>query len=253
MLPIRDENPVRRTPLITWLIIGACAYVFFSVQPTGEIETAEFMYAEATIPCEILTGDPLTITEIRTGACGGTAGPEVFPEKSIPLSLVAAIFMHGSVGHLVGNLWMLFIFGNNIEDEMGHVPYVAFYLLAGATASLAHIIFNPGSTIPVVGASGAIAGVMGAYLVLHPRARVTSIVPPFFFWPFRVPAFIFLGFWFIAQFGFADAETNIAWEAHVGGFVLGVLAAGWLRRSRRREQRRRQSERLGYDTSHGPA
>lgn len=253
MLPIRDDNPTRLTPFVTWSIIAICAYVFFVVQPQTDVENAEFMYAQATIPCEITTGDPLTITEISSGDCQREAGSEVFPEKSVVLSLLAAIFMHGSIGHLIGNLWVLFIFGNNIEDEMGHVPYIAFYVIGGVAASLSHVLFNPGSTIPVVGASGAIAAVMGAYLVLHPKARVTSIIPPLFFWPFRVPAFVFLGIWFITQFGFADTDTNIAWEAHVGGFVVGVAVALWMRHTQRRERIRVQAERSGFSPSHGPA
>ena len=255
MLPIRDDNPTRRTPFVNWLLIAACAYVYFAVQPAGDPESTSFLVEQATIPCEVVTGDPVTLPEFRLDQCSSAPGESIFPDKSILFSLVASIFLHGSIGHLLGNLWVLYIFGNNIEDELGHVPYTVFYLASGLVASFAHIVLNPGSVVPVVGASGAIAGVMGAYLVLHPSARVTSIVPPFFFWPFAVPAFVFLGIWFLGQFGLAGEDTNIAWEAHVGGFVFGLVVALWLRGHRRR--RRQALERAdwdpyGYAPSHGP-
>jgi hypothetical protein len=146
--------------------------------------------------------------------------------------LLTAVFLHGGIGHLLGNLWVLWIFGNNVEDELGHVRYALFYLVAGLVASMGHVLANPSSTVPVVGASGAIAGVMGAYLVFHPRARVVSIVPPFFFLPFRVPAAVFLVVWFLMQFVLAGDDTNIAWEAHVVGFVFGAIAAVVVPRAR---------------------
>lgn len=234
MLPIRDNNPTHITPVINWLIIGVAAYAFFFVQPGGDA-FAEFLYAEAAIPCEIITGQPLSIDEIRADICQRGGAP-VFPGKSIAASAVASIFMHGSLGHLIGNLWILWIFGNNIEDELGHVRYLFFYLISGVLATVAHVVGNFSSTIPVVGASGAIAAVMGAYLVLHPSARVTSIIPPLFFIPFRVPAAVFLVIWFIGQFALAGAATNIAWQAHVGGFIVGAFYAWRIKRQRERER-----------------
>lgn len=227
MLPIRDMNPTRRTPVFTLLIILVCLGIFFAVQ-TGE----EQLYEAASIPCEVTTGEPLSSTEISGGRCTVGDTP-VFPNKNIWFSILASIFFHGSIGHVLSNLWVLFIFGNNIEDAFGHVPYLIFYLLAGLIASGAHILLQPESTLPVVGASGAIAGVMGAYAVLFPRARVVSIVPPFFFWPFALPAMLFLAIWFLSQFLLAGGGTNIAWEAHVAGFLFGVLVALVARRSLR--------------------
>jgi len=232
MLPIRDHNPVRTTPVVTWLIIAVAAWVFFAVQPSSDRESVVFLVQEATIPCELVTAQPVSIEELNTGTCSRQGQP-IFPDKNVFASLVVSIFLHGSVGHLLGNLWVLWIFGNNVEDAFGHVRYAAFYLIGGVLAGLSHVALNPTSTVPVVGASGAIAAVMGAYLVLHPRARVTAIVPPLFFLPFRVPAFIFLGIWFVGQFGLAGAASSIAWEAHVGGFAVGVVY-GWLFRNRRR-------------------
>lgn len=238
MLPIRDHNPTLRTPVVNWVIVAAAAAIFFLVQPFGDPDaSAEFMYAEATIPCEILTFEPISEAELLGSECGRD-GSSIFPDKGIVRSLLAGIFFHGSIGHLLGNLWMLWIFGNNIEDTFGHLRYAVFYLVSGVLASMAHVLLNPGSTIPVVGASGAIAGVMGAYLVLHPAARVTSIIPPLFFLPFQVPAAVFLMIWFLGQFALAGANSLIAWEAHVGGFVVGVIAAWRYRRSVEEKERR---------------
>jgi membrane associated rhomboid family serine protease len=229
LLPLRDLNPSERTPFITLVLIVICVVTYFFVQ-TGD----EHIFQAATIPCEVTTGEPLSTQEIfQDKPCTKGDNP-AFPDKNIWFSVLASIFFHGSVGHLVSNLWVFIIFGNNIEDAFGHIPYLAFYLVAGLVASGAHILLQPESTLPVVGASGAIAGVMGAYAVLFPRAKVLSIIPPFFFWPFALPAMLFLGIWFASQFLLSGSETNIAWEAHVAGFIFGVLVALVARRSLRR-------------------
>jgi membrane associated rhomboid family serine protease len=229
MLPIRDENPTTTTPLVTLLLIGACIAVFFGVQPRGDTAEVRFLYEEAAIPCEIVTAQPLTVDEIQTGTCSRTTGQPAFPTKGVFFAALASIFFHGGFLHLAGNMWVLWIFGNNIEDTLGHLRYLIFYLVSGILATAAHVVLNPTSTVPVVGASGAIAGVMGAYLVLHPRARVTAIVPPLFFIPFRVPAAVFLVFWLVGQFFLGG--SNVAWEAHVGGFIVGAVYARMVRRS----------------------
>jgi membrane associated rhomboid family serine protease len=237
MLPISDRNPTTRTPFVNWLVIAAAALVFFAVQPRNDSrDSAEFMYVHATIPCEIITAQPLNVREVSTGTCARDSSPPAYPDKHVYLSLLTAVFLHGGIGHLLGNLWVLWIFGNNVEDELGHVRYALLYLVAGVVASMGHVLANPSSTIPVVGASGAIAGVMGAYLVFHPGARVVAIVLPLFFLPFRVPAAVFLVVWFLMQFLLADADTNIAWEAHVVGFVFGVIAAVVVPRARPAER-----------------
>lgn len=230
MIPIRDVNPARRSALVTGAIVAVSAYVFFFVQPADPIPATRFLYAHASIPCEVVTGEPLSLAEIRSGLCVPGDGPGAFPDKNVWWSVVASIFFHGNIGHLVGNLWILWIFGNNVEDAMGRLRYLIFYLVSGVAASTAHILLNPGSTVPVVGASGAIAGVMGAYLVLYPTARVVSIIPPLFFLPFELPAVLYLGLWFFGQFGLAGTATNIAWEAHVAGFLVGAVYALFSRR-----------------------
>ncbi|MEX0700196.1 MAG: rhomboid family intramembrane serine protease [Acidimicrobiia bacterium] len=232
MLPIRDLNPARRPAVVNWLLVGVTAAIFFFVQSEENVfvPEEEFLFAQAAIPCEVVTGEPLSADEVTSEICDGADANPIFPEKNVLLAIVASIFFHGGIGHLISNLWVLIIFGNNIEDAYGHGTYLVFYLLAGIAATAAHIFLHPESTIPVVGASGSIAGVMGAYAVLHPKARVMSIIPPFYFWPFAMPAFLFLGIWFFSQFLLAGADSNIAWEAHVAGFAFGLLVSILIRR-----------------------
>jgi membrane associated rhomboid family serine protease len=231
MLPIRDDNPTQTQPVVTWLVVLACVVIYFGFQPHSPQGELEFLYQDAAIPCEVVTAQPLTLQEINTQTCSRGAGVPVFPDKNVLFSVLASIFFHGGFWHLAGNMWVLWIFGNNIEDTFGHVRYLVFYLVSGIIATAGHIALNPSSTVPVVGASGAIAGVMGAYLILHPRARVTSIIPPLFFIPFRVPASIFLIVWFIGQFYVGD--TSVAWVAHVAGFAVGAIYAVSFRRRMR--------------------
>jgi membrane associated rhomboid family serine protease len=219
--------------VINWTLVAVTAAVFFFIQSTPDnvfTPDEQFLFASAAIPCEVFTGEPLSVEEISTGRCTAGNGAAAFPDKNVPLSVLTSIFFHGGIGHLVANLWVLIIFGNNVEDAFGHLSYLTFYLLAGLVAAFAHIALNPTSTIPVVGASGAIAGAMGAYAALYPRATVMSVIPPFFFWPFSMPASLFLGIWFFSQFLLAGADTNIAWEAHVAGFLFGLLLGLILRR-----------------------
>lgn len=225
LLPIRDDNPTHRSAIVTGLIVVACIYAFFAEQPFVQTEVVEFLYERAAISCEIITGEPLTANEIRSGACDSSPGQEVFPDKSVLLSLVVSLFLHANLAHLFGNMWIFWIFGNNIEDHLGHFRFAVFYLVAGLVATGAFVAVNPTSTVPLIGASGAIAGAMGAYLILFPRVGITSIIPPFFFFPFRVPAWIFLGLWLAGQFAISSDAGQVAWEAHVGGFVVGAAYA----------------------------
>jgi membrane associated rhomboid family serine protease len=156
------------------------------------------------------------------------------------LTLLTCIFLHGGWMHFLGNMWFLYIFGDNVEDRFGHLGFGLFYLLCGVGASAAHLLTNRGSAVPTIGASGAIAAVMGAYFVLYPRARVLTVVPIFYFLEMIVlPAPLFLGVWFVIQFfqgAFAisaAASTGVAWWAHVGGFVAGMVLA-WQLRARNR-------------------
>jgi membrane associated rhomboid family serine protease len=208
MIPLRDENPTELTPFVTVLLIAVNVVAWVLVQGAGapaQVETS--VGAFGTVPCEL------------TGACAvqglGWSG------------LLTSMFMHGGWGHLIGNMVFLWVFGNNIEDSMGHLRFLVFYLLCGVAAGLAHIYFSPTSELPAVGASGAISGIMGAYIVLYPRVRVRTYFPPFFF--FYLPAWVFLGYWFFLQvsmgvgsLGVVEENGGVAVWAHVGGFVAGV-------------------------------
>ncbi len=242
MIPLKDYNPTRRFPVITLVLIALNVGVYFFVQRPFDPGTSqdEFAFEVAAIPCEVVEGRPLIRDEIRRTlladdetACIRDApvdeDEEVFPNKSVWLALVYSMFLHGGLLHLGGNMLFLWIFGNNIEDRMGIGGYISFYLVAGLAASFAHIFVQPDSTVPVVGASGAIAGVMGAYLVLFPNVRIRSLIILIVLVLFRdIPAKWLLGAWFLLQF-FTSPNEGVAWVAHVGGFVFGALVALLLR------------------------
>jgi membrane associated rhomboid family serine protease len=240
MLPIHDDNPVRRPPVITWAIIAACIIIYFFWQPSpfsDDDEDVRFTVENAAIPCEVVEGRPLDVAEAdatfgnqaaqfgsNDEACDIDNGqsPEVFPQKNVWLSVITSMFLHGSLLHIGGNLLFLWVFGNNIEDVLGKVGYVLFYLAGGVAATLSHVALNLDSTVPLVGASGAIAAVMGAYLVLFPKARVYTVVFFFLITVLPLRAWMVLGFWFVLQF-FTDPNSGVAWAAHVGGFVFGIV------------------------------
>jgi membrane associated rhomboid family serine protease len=252
VIPLKDYNPTRRFSLVTVLILGACVVIYFFVQPTGQSAFLEadpqrqevqqdreirFTLYNAAIPCEVVTGEPLSQQEVaetfRPGgdptACDrNDTTPPFYPGKKVYLAVLFSMFLHGGLLHLAGNMLFLWIFGNNIEDHWGHVRYAVFYLVAGLVATLAHVAAEPDSTVPMVGASGAIAGVMGAYLVMFPSVRIRTLLLFGFFFMFRdITAKWLLGFWFLLQF-FTSPNSGVAWMAHVGGFVFGLLVGlGW--------------------------
>jgi membrane associated rhomboid family serine protease len=239
VVPLHDRNPTRRRAVVTLLLIAANVAVFVLVQPSpSDAEaTAEFTYERAAIPCELTTGHPLTYREVVATAnglgdqeCGTFPGsPTLFPGKSLALSVLSSMFLHGGWVHLGGNMLFLWIFGNNVEDRLGRVRYLLFYLLAGAAATATYVGLQPHSTVPLIGASGAIAGVMGAYLVWYPNTPILTWVLVFVG---EIRARWLLLFWFVSQF-FVDPDQGVAWGAHVGGFAFGVVAALLLRGRRR--------------------
>jgi membrane associated rhomboid family serine protease len=232
MLPLRDDNPTQHRPVVTLVIIGLCVVAYFFWQPSPLEETLDdtrFTVEHAAIPCEVIEGRPLSVDEAQATfnqgdaeACGvGRPRPAVFPDKLVYPSVLVSIFLHGSPIHLAGNMLFLWVFGNNIEDRMGKLLFALFYLTGGIIASLGHVAVNAGSTVPVVGASGAIAAVMGAYLVWFPRVRVHTLV---FVVIVPLRAMWVLVYWFVLQF-FTDPNEGVAWMAHVTGFVFGVIVA----------------------------
>jgi membrane associated rhomboid family serine protease len=241
VLPLRDRNPTVRTPVITIALIVVNVAVFLLIQKGGTLgqqDDTKLTYEHAAIPCELTQGHPLTEREIVTDTCTERRSPEVFPDKSVLLSVFVSMFLHGGWLHLGGNMLFLWVFGNNVEDKLGRFFYLLLYLVGGAVALGAQIAANPDSTVPVIGASGAIATVMGAYLVWFPRVRVLTVLLIFFIFPFELPAWIVLTVWFVLQF-FTGPASDVAWMAHVGGFVFGAVVAALVRNSqwwRRRNQ-----------------
>jgi membrane associated rhomboid family serine protease len=219
LFPLRDLNPTRIFPIFTIALIAANVAVFFLWQPHDNVAAeTEFLYENAAISCELTTGEPLSQQEINTEQC--TDGPETpaFPQKSIWLAALVSMFLHGSIGHVLSNMWFLWIFGNNVEEAYGTGGYLLLYLVSGVIATGTFVMLNPDATVPLVGASGAIAGILGAYLVLFPSHRIVTF---FFFLFVHVPAAAYLALWLFLQFAYQDA--GVAWEAHVGGFIAGVL------------------------------
>ncbi|MDQ4132938.1 MAG: rhomboid family intramembrane serine protease [Actinomycetota bacterium] len=234
MIPFKDHNPTERFPFVTVVLIAVNLAIFglLGRTGTGDIELA-FTYEHAAIPCELVTGRPLTNAEVvRTSngdgrACEdqssvfGGSNASAFPGKNVMLAVLSSMFLHADLIHLLGNMLFLWVFGNNIEDRLGHVMFLLFYVLAGLAATAAHVAVQPDSTVPIIGASGAIAGVMGAYLVLFPNVPIRSLV---FIFITDVPAKFLLGFWFVLQF-FTSPDSGVAWVAHVAGFAFGALVA----------------------------
>ena len=211
MIPLRDDNPSTSPPVVTWLLILANVLVFlYMLSLRSEAALNRFILAYAAIPGEIT----------------GRIGPA--PISHYP-TLFTSMFLHGGWLHIGGNMLYLWIFGDNVEDLMGHGRFLVFYLLTGLAAVWTHILLNPASRVPLIGASGAIAGVLGAYLVLFPRARILSLVPLGIFSRLvAVPAVFFLPIWFLIQFisgvgSLGSEASGVAVWAHVGGFLAGML------------------------------
>ncbi len=231
-LPLRDDAPTRRFPWVTVALIAINVVVFLFLEPaslqggatagpsaSAESDVNAFAYRWGAVPCEIQHLEPLS----EGIDCPGETAPSPPPVegKVVLLSLLTAMFIHGSLLHLAGNMLFLYVFGNNVEDRVGPFPYLGLYLLTGLLATLGHAVFHWDDAVPVLGASGAVAGVMGAYLVFRPRGRVLSLV----FWTIvYVPAWVLLGLFFVTQFLTPDA-AGVAWVAHAAGMVAGVLLA----------------------------
>ncbi len=234
MIPIRDENPTSRRAVVTIVLILVNLAVYFGIQlpKSPQAETA-FEYRWAGVPCEVDTAKPVVAvpegTPVPSDACvvaaTNIAQPQtIFPGKNVFLAVFVSMFLHGSILHVLGNMLFLWIFGNNVEDQLGPFFYLLLYLAGGIVASAVHIVGNLHSATPFLGASGAIAVVMGAYIVWFPHARVVTIVLILFWIPFLLPAWLVLGVWFVEQF-LTQSTSGIATLAHIGGFVFGAAVA----------------------------
>ncbi len=249
VIPVHDVNPTRRTPYVTYTLIAVNVAVFLfmpglagSVAGDGGLAQTcrlhAFLDQYAAVPQELIHQHmprlvPTGATGVGPQGPGCVVGPPGY-DKSPPLSVLTAMFLHGGWLHLLGNMLFLLVFGNNIEDRLGHVRFALFYLVCGYAATYGYALLNADSADPLIGASGAIAGVLGAYLVLYPKARVWVLVPFLVFLPLRLPAWLVLGFWFVLQAvysageGVADAGS-VAYAAHAAGFLAGMLIAWPLR------------------------
>ncbi|MFO8088622.1 MAG: rhomboid family intramembrane serine protease [Desulfatiglandaceae bacterium] len=211
MIPIRDTVQSGTYPIINMMIIGVNVLVYFYQLSLGQ-NVNQFIVTYSLIPARY------TVGEI---ASHFTAHQQV-------AAIFSFMFLHGGFWHLIGNMWSLYIFGDNVEDRVGHIRYLVFYILCGVVSGLFHLGLNWDSRIPTVGASGAIAGVMGAYFLLYPGAKILTLIPIFFIpWFIEIPAFFFLGIWFLLQFlnatGAPAHGAGVAWWAHIGGFLCGLL------------------------------
>jgi membrane associated rhomboid family serine protease len=221
VIPLRDRNPTRTRPLLTWLLIAVNTLVFV-YQSSLDADSFELFVRRYGLV-------PVWLTE------GEYSGSYITP--------LTSMFMHGSWLHLIANMWSLYVFGDNVEDSLGRLRYLMFYMLSGLGAALAQVAIDPSSTIPMVGASGAIAGVLGAYMRMFPRARVVTLIPILFFFLVReIPAWVFMVIWFALQvvMGVGSLEPlqagegeggGVAFFAHIGGFVAGLLLVNKLRRA----------------------
>jgi membrane associated rhomboid family serine protease len=217
MFPLRDDNPAELPPIVTVGLILLTCGVWILVQGAG--------FSGPAMEASVCTWGAIP-AEITGGAANWRQGP-CQPGGVTVAAVVTSMFLHGGWGHLIGNLWFLWIFGTNVEDSMGHLRFLLFYLLCGGAAAAAHIWSEPSSVLPMVGASGAISAIMGAYLLLYPRARVkTLLFFIIFFTVVELPAFLYLGYWFLLQvlgvFG-PTAGGGVAFWAHIGGFVSGLV------------------------------
>ena len=221
MIPLRDDTPRFSTPYITYFIIGLNVLIFLFEWQMG-------LQSQRSLNALIYDFGVVPRHFEHAVARGATASLPV-----LLLTILTSMFLHGGWLHVIGNMWFLWIFGDNIEDYLGHFTYLFFYVVSGYAAAFTHILLNANSNVPTVGASGAIAGVMGAYFVLYPRARVLTLVPLIIFFTFWwIPAWVMLGYWFVVQFlmgaatSIAETSQNtggVAVWAHVGGFVTGIV------------------------------
>src|SRR3954462_1490807 len=244
MIPLKNTVPSRYPPVVTWILIATNCLVFLFQNSLSPLELEMFLRDFALIPARYTAG--LAYGELTLGAF---------------VPMFTMMFLHGGWLHLIFNMWTLWLFGPTVEDRLGHGRYLAFYLACGLAASVAHLVFNPTSVIPAVGASGAIAGVLGCYMRLFPLARVIVLVPiifiPLFF---EVPALAFVGIWFImqllqgaAEFFTTSSGAGVAWWAHIGGFLAGLALAPILQRPVQTYRAYYPDEGiLGFDTSGRP-
>jgi len=207
MIPLKDDNPTSEKPIVTYVIIGVCVVIFLIQFGTQSYSTGELFYSYGLIPSVLMGHNQLPM--------------DVYAIPAF-LTIFTSMFMHGGFMHLIGNMLYMWIFADNIEDNLGPAKFITFYILSGIGAAMTQVLIDTHSSVPMVGASGAIGGVLGAYLINHPNARVLVLIPLGFFTQLiKIRALYVLGFWFVLQF--ISSGGGIAYAAHIGGFVSGIV------------------------------
>jgi len=213
VIPLKDENITLSTPILSYAIIGVCVVIFLIQISSAGFDNGNLFYSYGVVPTSLL---------------GTEALPNDLNKIDPYLTLITSMFMHGGFMHLIGNMLYMWIFADNIEDDLGKVKFILFYLASGVVAAMTQVYLNVNSTIPMVGASGAISGVLGAYMVRYPKNKVLVLIPLGFFTQLvKIPAMFVLGFWFILQFissSGSSSQGGVAYGAHIGGFVFGAAA-----------------------------
>ncbi len=223
MIPISDINPANNVPVISRIFIIISSLTFLFIQPKNNIDLLNYFYKYAAIPCELINNLPLSANQFYNNNCNLESDIVIFPDKSILLSIFISLFLHANFLHILGNLWSFWIFGNNVEDKLGKVRFILFLFVSGVISIVGHSLLNFGNINPIVGASGIVSALMGAYLYLFPNAKLLVLVPFGVFFPTTIKAKFFMIFWLISQFLIAIQSNNISWEAHISGFLFGYL------------------------------
>ena len=212
MIPLKDDNPTSSRPIVTYFLIGLCVVVFLMQLGSQSYRTGQLFYSYGLIPSVLMGHDQLPMDLYAVPAY---------------MTIFSHMFMHGGWMHLIMNMLFMWIFADNIEDNLGSRNFIIFYILCGIGAAMAHVLMDTHSQIPMIGASGAISGVLGAYIINHPKARILVLIPFFFIFIIKIRALYVLGYWFVLQFinsyTMSSQEGGVAYAAHVGGFVCGMV------------------------------
>ena len=220
MIPLKDDNPTSGRPAVTYFLIGLCVLVFLVQLGSQSYKTGQLFYSYGLIPSVLMGHDQLPIDLYVVPAY---------------VTIFSSMFMHGGWMHLIGNMWYMKIFADNIEDNLGSRNFIIFYILCGIGAAMAQVLTDTHSQVPMVGASGAIGGVLGAYLINHPNARVLVLIPYIIITIIKIRALYVLGFWFILQF--ISHGGGVAYAAHIGGFVSGIILILFFNKKRKRKNK----------------
>ncbi len=223
MIPISDINPARNVPVVSRIFIVISSLTFLFLQPKNNIDLLNYFYKYAAIPCELINNLPISANQFYNNNCSLEPDIVIFPDKNILLSIIVSLFLHANFLHILGNLWSFWIFGNNVEDKLGKIRFILFLIVSGVISIVGHSLLNFGNLNPIVGASGIVSALMGAYLYLFPNAKLLVLVPFGVFFPTTIKAKYFMIFWLISQFIIAIQSNNISWEAHISGFLFGYL------------------------------